>query len=62
MLTLVFAGIITLLCIWIAWKRIVFCQVMSVIPGPKAWPIIGNTFQVKRDPHGRRFFNRYSFT
>ncbi|CAB3990463.1 cytochrome P450 4V2-like isoform X1 [Paramuricea clavata] len=24
---------------------------MSVIPGPKAWPIIGNTFQIKRDPH-----------
>jgi hypothetical protein len=56
MLTIVFAGIILiLLCIWIAWKRFEFCHIMSAVPGPKAWPIVGNALQLKRDPHGTRY-------
>ena len=56
MLTIVFAGIILiLLCIWIAWKRFEFCHIMSEVPGPKAWPIVGNALQLKRDPHGTRY-------
>jgi hypothetical protein len=56
MLTIVFSGIILiLLCIWIAWKRFEFCHIMSAVPGPKAWPVVGNALQLKRDPHGRRY-------
>jgi hypothetical protein len=28
---------------------------MSAVPGPKAWPVVGNALQLKRDPHGRRY-------
>ena len=53
MFSLVLAGIIlTFVSIWIAWKRIKFCEAMSAIPGPKAWPIVGNTLQFKRESHG----------
>ena len=53
MLSLVLAGIVlTFVSIWIAWKRMEFCQVMSAIPGPKAWPIVGNTLQFKRESYG----------
>ena len=57
MFSLVLAGIIlTLVCVWIAWKRIKFCLVMSAIPGPKAWPIVGNTLQFKRESHGKSIY------
>ena len=56
MLTIVFAGIILIvLCIWMAWKRFEFSHIMSAVPGPKAWPIVGNALQLKRDPHGTRY-------
>lgn len=55
MLTFTLAGVIlTLLFIWAAWKRFIFCQIVSDIPGPKAWPIVGNALQLKWDPHGRQ--------
>ena len=54
MITLALAGIIlTMLCICIAWKRVELCQIMAEFPGPKAWPIVGNALQLKRDPHGK---------
>ena len=54
MITLALAGIIlTVLCICIAWKRVELCQIMAEFPGPKAWPIVGNALQLKRDPHGK---------
>ena len=53
MLSLVLAGIVlTFVSIWIAWKRMESCRVMSAIPGPKAWPIVGNTLQFKRESYG----------
>ena len=57
MLSLVLAGIIlTVLCIWIAWKRVQLCQIISQLPGPKSWPVVGNALQLKRDPHGMTCF------
>jgi hypothetical protein len=41
--------------IWMAWKRFEFCHIMSAVPGPKAWPIVGNALQLKRDSHGTRY-------
>ena len=58
MLVFVLPGVfLTLICIWVLWKHFRFCQAMSAIPGPRAWPIVGNALQLKRDPHGRRCFN-----
>jgi hypothetical protein len=38
---------------WISWKRLKFCQILSAIPGPKAWPLVGNTLQFDRTPQGK---------
>ena len=52
MLVFVLPGVfLTLICIWVLWKRLKFCLIMSAIPGPRAWPIVGNALQLKRDPH-----------
>ena len=57
MITLVLAGIIfSVLGIWVAWKRLELWQIISLIPGPKSWPVVGNALQLKRDPYGRRCF------
>jgi hypothetical protein len=60
MLALVLPGtILTLICIWLlhVWKHIKLCRIMSAIPGPKGWPIVGNALQLKRDPQGEGYFN-----
>ncbi|XP_028401933.1 cytochrome P450 4V2-like [Dendronephthya gigantea] len=38
--------------VWISWKRLTFCQILSPIPGPKSWPIVGNALQFDRTPQG----------
>ena len=45
--------ILTVYFAWISWKRLKFCQIVSAIPGPKSWPVVGNALQFDRTPQGK---------
>ena len=36
----------------ISWRHLKFCQIVSAIPGPKSWPIVGNVLQLDKTPQG----------
>ena len=45
---------LAVVCSLLAWKRIKFCQMVGHIPGPLAFPIVGNALQFERESHGKK--------
>ena len=46
-------AIIMLYFCWILLERLKFCRILSEIPGPKSWPLVGNALQFDRTPQGK---------
>ena len=45
---------LAVVCSLLAWKRIKFYQIVGHIPGPLAFPIVGNALQFERESHGKK--------
>lgn len=45
---------LAVVCSLLAWKRVKFCQMVGHIPGPLAFPIVGNALQFERESHGKK--------
>ena len=48
--------ILTVYFAWVSWTRLKFCQILSIVPGPKSWPVVGNALQFDRTPQGKCSF------
>ena len=52
-------AIIMLYFCWILLERLKFCRILSEIPGPKSWPLVGNALQFDRTPQGKGIASKH---